>query len=332
MEITIVTHDKRFHADDVASVSLLTSLYSNMDYEVKLIRTRDPELWKKADILVDVGGVYDPDEGKFDHHQTSCNDTFSPSCKIPMSSVGMVWKHYGQLILEKFNENLEAEDIENLHSEIYYKTILELDGHDNGILPIEGGTKNYNINMTIGSIISSLNSESRDDEDDQMNRFREAVRLFGELFEIKFNDIISKYLDYKRNLEIIRKHITSEEYIHIPIKTNTIYRCLNEVDREEKIKFLILSSENDKDFTVRTRNKSNSFSPMIPLINEVSAKKLLDDDLVFIHKNLFIGKTKTLESAILLVKASLKSHQNFKYGTVVCACVGIGGILWWLKN
>ncbi len=32
-------------------------------------RTRDEELLKACDIVVDVGGVYDPDAFRFDHHQ-----------------------------------------------------------------------------------------------------------------------------------------------------------------------------------------------------------------------------------------------------------------------
>lgn len=36
---------------------------------LEVIRSRDPELWKTCDALVDVGGVYDVDKLRFDHHQ-----------------------------------------------------------------------------------------------------------------------------------------------------------------------------------------------------------------------------------------------------------------------
>jgi len=64
-EVTIATHNGNFHADDVFSVAALKCIYPS----IKLIRTRDLELIGQADIVLDVGGVYDPDAGRFDHHQ-----------------------------------------------------------------------------------------------------------------------------------------------------------------------------------------------------------------------------------------------------------------------
>ena len=37
--------------------------------DISVMRSRDPEVWKTADFLVDVGGVYDLGSNKFDHHQ-----------------------------------------------------------------------------------------------------------------------------------------------------------------------------------------------------------------------------------------------------------------------
>jgi uncharacterized UPF0160 family protein len=61
----IATHNGNFHADDVFSVAALKSILPAF----KLIRTRDAELINKADIVIDVGGEYDPEAGRFDHHQ-----------------------------------------------------------------------------------------------------------------------------------------------------------------------------------------------------------------------------------------------------------------------
>ena len=32
-------------------------------------RTRDPKVLEQCDVVVDVGGVYDPDTHRYDHHQ-----------------------------------------------------------------------------------------------------------------------------------------------------------------------------------------------------------------------------------------------------------------------
>ena len=50
----IVTHDGNFHADDVFSVAALKCIFPSFE----LIRTRNPEIIAKADIVLDVGGEY----------------------------------------------------------------------------------------------------------------------------------------------------------------------------------------------------------------------------------------------------------------------------------
>lgn len=63
----IATHNGKFHADEVFAVSLLRRLDRFKDAEI--IRTRDAELLKTADVVVDVGGQYDPLTHRYDHHQ-----------------------------------------------------------------------------------------------------------------------------------------------------------------------------------------------------------------------------------------------------------------------
>ncbi|WP_237443791.1 MYG1 family protein [Sinobacterium norvegicum] len=86
---TIATHNGNFHADDVFSVAAMKKLFPSF----KLIRTRDLELIHKADIVIDVGGEYDPDAGRFDHHQRG--GAGERENGIPYSSFGLIWKKYG---------------------------------------------------------------------------------------------------------------------------------------------------------------------------------------------------------------------------------------------
>ena len=39
--------------------------------DASIVRSRDPETLKPCDIVVDVGGVYDPSTHRYDHHQRS---------------------------------------------------------------------------------------------------------------------------------------------------------------------------------------------------------------------------------------------------------------------
>lgn len=65
--LRIGTHDGKFHCDEVLACYMLRSLPEYCDAEIK--RSRDPAVLDECDIVVDVGGVYDPSVHRYDHHQ-----------------------------------------------------------------------------------------------------------------------------------------------------------------------------------------------------------------------------------------------------------------------
>jgi len=120
---TIVTHDGNFHADDVFSIAALKHIFPSF----KLIRTRDLELIAKADIVVDVGGEYDPDTDRFDHHQRG--GAGERENGIPYSSFGLIWQKYGLEICEG------NQDVANAVDSGLVSTIDAIDcGHVEGVI------------------------------------------------------------------------------------------------------------------------------------------------------------------------------------------------------
>ncbi|MCJ8749141.1 hypothetical protein PDJAM_G00172810, partial [Pangasius djambal] len=65
--VKIGTHNGTFHCDEVLACYLLRQLPEYKDAEI--IRTRDPVELARCDIVVDVGGVYDHKQHRYDHHQ-----------------------------------------------------------------------------------------------------------------------------------------------------------------------------------------------------------------------------------------------------------------------
>ena len=63
----IGTHDGNFHCDEALACFMLKKLPEYAAAEIK--RTRDPAQLATCDVVVDVGGVYDPTIHKYDHHQ-----------------------------------------------------------------------------------------------------------------------------------------------------------------------------------------------------------------------------------------------------------------------
>jgi uncharacterized UPF0160 family protein len=117
----VVTHGDDFHADDVFACATLSLWAEKTGNKLKIIRNRKKDIIGKGDIVVDVGGIYDPDKNKFDHHQKGRAGAHDGG--IPYASFGLVWKKYGEMvsggkeIADKIEKNL----------------VVPIDARDNGI-------------------------------------------------------------------------------------------------------------------------------------------------------------------------------------------------------
>lgn len=99
--LTLATHDGGHHMDDAMATAIILLCLGR--YNVRVIRTKDPEALTSADILVDVGKVYDPDNLRFDHHQESGGSDLPQDSKRPrgFASAGLVWLHFGRKAVTK---------------------------------------------------------------------------------------------------------------------------------------------------------------------------------------------------------------------------------------
>jgi len=89
----MVTHSGNFHTDDIFAVVVIMMVF---DEPFEIIRTRDNKIVEESDFVVDIGGIYNPDKNRFDHHQEG--GAGEKKNKIPYSSFGLVWKKYGTSI------------------------------------------------------------------------------------------------------------------------------------------------------------------------------------------------------------------------------------------
>ena len=141
----IATHNGLFHIDEIAAFALLV-VFNKISFDkVKLIRTRDANKIKQADIVLDVGGEYSSDNLRFDHHQL-INGT--------LSTAGLVWQWI------KENQNISYHSIDKL--------IIAIDKHDCGIEMMP--------EFSLAQIVSSLNGDIHDDTA-QLNAFKTALNV-----------------------------------------------------------------------------------------------------------------------------------------------------------
>lgn len=127
----IGTHSGHFHADEALAVYFLRLLpdYSNST----LLRSRDSDLLKTCHTVVDVGGVYDDSQRRYDHHQREFTIVF-PEHSTKLSSAGLVYMHYGRRIISHCTGLPEnSPDFELLYEKLYDDFVEAFDANDNGI-------------------------------------------------------------------------------------------------------------------------------------------------------------------------------------------------------
>lgn len=64
---TLLLHQMTFCSDEALAVWMLKQ--TNDFKGATLVRTRDPAKLAECSVVVDVGGVYDPAQQRYDHHQ-----------------------------------------------------------------------------------------------------------------------------------------------------------------------------------------------------------------------------------------------------------------------
>ncbi len=118
--IKIITHNGGFHADDVFACATVALYLDSQSEPYTIIRTRDSASIFSGDIVLDVGGVYDDERDRFDHHQAETAGKHANG--ILYASFGLVWKKYGPLLC---TSAIAVQEIEKL-------LVEPIDAFDNG--------------------------------------------------------------------------------------------------------------------------------------------------------------------------------------------------------
>lgn len=209
----IGTHNGHFHADEALAVYMLRLLPEYADSN--LVRTRDPATLDTCHTVVDVGGVYEHVQKRYDHHQREFNTVF-PGSTTKLSSAGLVYMHHGKLIIKQIigadSNNSSDADIDLLYQKLYDDFIEAFDANDNGISAVDasdlrkaGLKKRFNESrFTLASVVSRFNngypaarrraettpveSQQADKQAEEDSRFAKASQFVGEQFVAEVSD------------------------------------------------------------------------------------------------------------------------------------------------
>lgn len=219
----IGTHNGMFHCDEIFACFMLKQLPKYKDAEI--IRTRDENLLSQCNIVVDVGGVYNPKTERFDHHQREFNETLSSvrpdlvkNKFIRLSSAGLIYAHYG---LEVITEILKANSIildqyalTSVYTHIYDIFVEELDAIDNGIPICPEGEPRYKIYSHLSARVAKFYpkwNSTDDDEETIYKLFLKAKELVGNEFTETVLEAVNVWWPAR---EIVKRSIEDRFSVH----------------------------------------------------------------------------------------------------------------------
>lgn len=333
----IATHNGKFHADEVFAVSLLRNL--DRFKEAEIIRTRDNELLKTADIVLDVGGVYDPLTHRYDHHQPEFKDSFSSSFKTLLSSAGLVYKHFGKEILAQRAANLSAEQIEALYVHVYESFVEAFDANDNGISAYPADVKPtisrgfdifWHVNLLNPGWNEVITPESSNES------FVKAVEVVSGAFNLYLNNCLNFWLPARdivvSALESHSVSVASSESSEIDSKILILPTSCPWKDHlfntpgTEEILYLIYPEGANSSWRIQAcPESSDSFVCRLALPEAwrglrdaeldaalMAADSGIESGAIFVHRAGFIGGHKTMEGAIDMARLAVKNSDAYK--------------------
>lgn len=293
----VATHNGSFHADDVTAYAIIKALHPDAD----LVRTRDPEVLDKADIVFDVGMVFDRDKDRYDHHMKDAPVRLDGS---PYSSVGLVWDEFGPHYLT----NVFGIDDEELNFKVWNdidKSLIKpIDLIDNG-----KGEKN---SMDIPEIVDAFNPPWDSDEN-QDNAFEEASKLVGRILDKKVRQALSN----QNALTIVEEALMTRENPNILVLPRSMpWQAAVFANDDEELLYVVYP-QNDMWYLAAVPPEKGSFDQRKPLPNAWGG--LTGDDLskvtgvegtVFCHNSLFCCGAKSFTGIMDMAKIAIEHTPN----------------------
>ena len=207
-----ITHNSRFHLDEVAVTAFLSLIFNNDNCEFIWKRVSQVPFGYNDDtpnvIIYDIGG------GKYDHHQENALKRPDGS---KYAAFGLIFKQYGRRLL---GDNFELFD---------KKFVEPIDLTDNY------GQDRYP--NPLASYIASLNPLWDDDRETSDAQFEKAVEIVKEILKREFLSIKSK----RNSEDYVRELVMQAQGNEILVMPRFVH-WQSVVVKESNIKFVIFPS------------------------------------------------------------------------------------------
>ncbi len=297
-KLKLVTHDGPFHADDIFATAVLSMLFEKRGDKFEIIRSRDPKVSETGDYVYDVGGVYDEEKNRFDHHQVGGAGDRGDG--IPFSSLGLIWKKHGL----ELAGNAEAMKI------VDEKLVAPVDAFDNGITISEskGEIDPYIIQRVIESLMRPTWEE---DEKLTDTFFKQNVELAKTILE---REIVHANAKIRARAGILKCYenapdkrvVLMDKYYPLGGITSSIPEALFIVSqrRHDRLWSIItIRATEDQDNFTNRKDLPKSWGGF----RDEELQKITGvSDAVFCHNKLWLAVAKSKEGAMKLAQIALE--------------------------
>ncbi|GAB4813079.1 hypothetical protein N2152v2_000125 [Parachlorella kessleri] len=320
--VRIGTHSGTFHADEALGCFMLRQTQAFKGAEV--VRTRSPEVLKDLDVILDVGGVYDPSANRFDHHQRGFEEVFGHGFSTKLSSAGLVYKHFGkEVVAAALGLPVDHSDVQTVYLAVYKNFMEAMDAIDNGVnqWDSESGPKYVN-NTHLSARVGRLNPDWNEDQSDDtlMLRFEQAVQLTGSEFLEAVQYYAKSWLPARgyvkealdQRLDVDPSGSVMKLNTYCPWKEH-LHQLEEELGCQGQVLYVVYEDDRERKWRVQAVAAApGSFQSRKPL--PTAWRGLRDEELstvsgipgcVFVHASGFIGGAATLEGALEMARKAL---------------------------
>ncbi|XP_030366222.1 UPF0160 protein MYG1, mitochondrial [Strigops habroptila] len=322
----IGTHDGTFHCDEALACALLRLLPRFRDAEV--LRTRDPQRLAQCDVVVDVGGEYDPERHRYDHHQRSFTHSMrslrpDKPWSTKLSSAGLIYCHFGsQILAELLGQPEDGAVVAALYDQLYENFVEEIDAIDNGIAQAEGEPR-YALSSTLSARVGRLNPRWNDPDQDTEAGFQRAMELVRSEFLERLDYCHRSWLparalvheSIRRRFEVDGSGLVLElPQGGCPWKEH-VFRLERELALPQPL-LLVLFPDRGGQWRVQSVPAGpHSFQSRLPLpepwrgLRDEALSRLSGiPGCVFVHATGFIGGNRTREGALEMARRTLEQR------------------------
>jgi len=298
---TIITHNGKFHADDVFAVETALRFYELQGIsrgDVEIIRTREDDVIARGDCVVDVGGIHDPRTFQFDHHQEGGAGTRENG--VPFAAFGLVWKAFGKDIAGE----------EEVARAIDERLVQTMDALDNGIDICGDSEIKIARRFLFWDVFASLYPAWNEENYTVHESFEKSLDIARTVLEREIVHARSEEEGNRRALEMYNKtkHTSPELLI---LEERLPHSRI--VSAHPEILLIIHPSEAKDSWKVNTAQDRGGLFRSRTLLPEAWAgkrdKELAEltgvPDAVFVHNKRFVAVAKSKEGALSLARKAL---------------------------